>query len=430
MAFGEWQKRVLGGANRLMSQLGVPIAVDFGCASLKVLQIQGTETPSLVAAAALPTPEDLLHDHAKRLTFQIEALPKLIKSCGIKTKRAVCAIPSSQSFIRHLQLTLEPGGSTTALVKAALAQQLNCDPNGLVLRHIEVGQVGRTNKTEVICMAAARDLVGRLMDALKAAKLEPVGMHMECIAAIRAFDSITRREEDKNLTSLYLDMGAGTTNLMIAHGRDLVFTKNLPIGGRDLDATAARQLKVELKDARAERLKLAEIAPRPAAAATAEAKPAASGMAMLAAAMAKAGSPMNDNGAADTAVMEDRRTGQPAPGLTPELTRQPKVDFVGPKVDLTEVVESLTDEIAGCLRYHESVFPDRRVTRAIFMGGESRHLGLAQHIARTLRLPAQVADPMASVGRTGKEETPGVDFHRQQPGWAMVLGLCMSPTDL
>lgn len=427
MAFGDWQKRVLGGANRLMSQLGVPIAVDFGCASLKVLQIQGMESPTLVAAACLPTPEDLLHDHAKRLSFQIDALPKLVKSCGFKTKRAVCAIPSSQSFIRHLQLSIEPGVSVSSLVRATLAQQLNCDPAGLVLRHIEVGQVGRTNKTEVICMAAARDLVGRLMEALKAAKLEPVGMHMECIAAIRAFDSITRREEDKNLTSLYLDMGAGTTNLMIAHGRDLVFTKNLPIGGRDLDATAARQLKLELKEARFERLKLAEIARKPVVAA--EAKPSASGMAILAAAMAKAGGEAVP-GQNETAVMEDRRSGGLAPGLTPELTRQPKIEFVGPKIDLTEVVESLTDEIAGCLRYHESVFPDRRVTRAIFMGGESRHLGLAQHIARTLRLPAQVADPMASVGRTGKEETPGVDFRQPQPGWAMVLGLCMSPTDL
>ncbi len=119
-----------------------------------------------------------------------------------------------------------------------------------------------------------------------------------------------------------------------------------------------------------------------------------------------------------------------APGLSPEVTSQPKVMFQGPRVDLSEIVESLTDEISGCLRYHESIFPDRRVNRAIFMGGESRHLGLAQHIARTLRLPAQVADPMASVGRTGKEATPGVDFKLSQPGWAMVLGLCLSPTDL
>lgn len=427
MAIGDWQKRVLGGAKGLMNQLGMPIAIDFGCSSLKLLQVQGGDGPTLVAAACLPTPDDLLHDHAKRLAFQIEALPKLVKSCGFKTRRAVCAIPSSQSFVRHMQFSVEPGVSLAALVKTALGQQLGCDPSALVLRHIEVGQVGRTNKTEVICMAAARDLVGKLMNAMKAAKLEPVGMHMECTAAIKPFDAITRREEDANLTSVYLDMGAGTTNLMIAHGRNLVFTKNLPIGGRDLDAAAAKQLKVELGEARLERLKLTEVVqvapPPPAAAVATEPKPVESGFALLAAGLRK-------SEARATATLEDRRQGQPAPGLSADLTQHSRREFQGPRINLGETVEMLTDEIAGCLRYHEAVFPERRVNRAIFMGGESRHLGLAQHIARTLRLPAQVADPMAGVARTGKEATPGVDFRQPQPGWAMVLGLCMSPTDL
>jgi type IV pilus assembly protein PilM len=405
----------------------MPIAIDFGCSSLKLLQVQGGDGPTLVAAACLPTPDDLLHDHAKRLAFQIEALPKLVKSCGFKTRRAVCAIPSSQSFVRHMQFSVEPGVSLAALVKTALGQQLGCDPSALVLRHIEVGQVGRTNKTEVICMAAARDLVGKLMNAMKAAKLEPVGMHMECTAAIKPFDAITRREEDANLTSVYLDMGAGTTNLMIAHGRNLVFTKNLPIGGRDLDAAAAKQLKVELGEARLERLKLTEVVqvapPPPAAAVATEPKPVESGFALLAAGLRKSETRA-------TATLDDRRQGQPAPGLSEDLTQHSRREFQGPRINLGETVEMLTDEIAGCLRYHEAVFPERRVNRAIFMGGESRHLGLAQHIARTLRLPAQVADPMAGVARTGKEATPGVDFRQPQPGWAMVLGLCMSPTDL
>ena len=44
--------------------------------------------------------------------------------------------------------------------------------------------------------------------------------------------------------------------------------------------------------------------------------------------------------------------------------------------------------------------------------------------------PAQVADPMAGVARTGKEPTIGVDFRTSQPGWAMALGLSLCPTDL
>ena len=32
--------------------------------------------------------------------------------------------------------------------------------------------------------------------------------------------------------------------------------------------------------------------------------------------------------------------------------------------------------------------------------------------------------------RTGVEPASGVDFKRAQPGWAVALGLCLSPTDL
>jgi Tfp pilus assembly PilM family ATPase len=131
-----------------------------------------------------------------------------------------------------------------------------------------------------------------------------------------------------------------------------------------------------------------------------------------------------------TVLADDRRHGAVPKGLTPDLTSRPRMEFEPPKADLTEPLEILTDEIAMCLRYHEGVFPGRRVDRAIFFGGEARHLGLCQHIARTLRLPAQVADPMAGVARSGQESTPGVDFRNTQPGWAMTMGLCLCQTDL
>jgi Tfp pilus assembly PilM family ATPase len=101
-----------------------------------------------------------------------------------------------------------------------------------------------------------------------------------------------------------------------------------------------------------------------------------------------------------------------------------------PEPDLTEPLESLTDEIAMCLRYHASLFPGRKVERAIFVGGESRQIALCQHIARVLRLPARVADPLAQVARTGNEPCVGVDLGTPQPGWAVAYGLSLCPADL
>jgi type IV pilus assembly protein PilM len=423
MALVDSWRRVMGGAKGLAGSLaGFPIAIDFGAGALKVLQVASGEPLSLVAAACLPTPDDLLSDAGKRLAFQLEALPKLLKSAEFKTRRAVCAIPAPQAFCKHMQFQLEPGVTIPALVKSAIPAQLGCDPSALVFRHVEVGPIARTNKTEVIAMAAGRELVERLMRAVKECRLEPVGMHIEYSATLRAFDSITRREEDAKLTSLYLDIGAGSTKVVIAHGREMVFARTIDTGGRHLDALIAKQLKVGLGEARTHRLAMAEVV----------------GV-KRAKAPANVGGGMSDVGCANGADPADirhptsdidRRRGDVPPGFTPDLTAQPRISFEPPRADLSEPLEILTDEISMCLRYHESVFPERRVDRAIFFGGEARHLGLCQHIARTLRLPAQVADPMASVARGGTESTPGVDFRHSQPGWAMTLGLCLSPTDL
>jgi type IV pilus assembly protein PilM len=426
MRFNAWQQILKGKASNLIH--APPIAVDLGTGSMKILQVGPGDPPSLVAAACLDTPPELVHDAAKRLTFQLEALPGLIKSCEFKGRRAVCALPASRTFCKHMQFQQEPGIPLSTLIKAAIPAQLKCEPEALVFRHVEVGPVARSNKTEVICMAAAREMVERLMQAFKVARLEPVGMHSEFTAALRTFDSITRRAEDRELTSLYLDIGAGCTKVAMAHGRNLVFARMIDLGGRHLDAAVSRQLKLDIAEARKRRLQMTQLAksPTPSAAASPPGEARLTGrLAFLA-----QGGREEAREAAATATLEERREGKTLPGCTEDLTRAAPMGFEPPQADLSEPLEILTDEISMCLRYYESVFPDRRVDRAIFIGGEARHLGLCQHIARTLRLPAQVADPMARITRTGQEPVIGTDFTQSQPGWTVALGLCLCPTDL
>ena len=79
---------------------------------------------------------------------------------------------------------------------------------------------------------------------------------------------------------------------------------------------------------------------------------------------------------------------------------------------------------------HDDRWPGRRVGRTIFVGGESRHVGLCQHVARAIRAPAHVADPLARLVKPGAGACVGVNPDEAQPGWAVAMGLCASPTDL
>lgn len=398
------------GSLGVLRQSGLPIAIDFGTTALKVLQISAGQPPSLVAAVSRETPEQLLYDPAKRLRYQIGLLPEIVKAGGFKGRRAVCVIPHSETFCKHLQLPRVEGSALTAVVRSALAEQLEREESQIVFRHHEVTGVqrhsgGRT--TEVICMASSREFVSRLMQGLKAARLEPVGIHTEYMALLHAFDGIAQPESGEG-TTLYIDIGAAATRVLVSHGREMVFARTIESGGLRFDETVAKQLKYEFCEARRARLTLDSLMPG-----SGDDDAAGDGLALIAAGANRQVRPGEDGAALMAPVR--RSIGRAVE------TRRP---------DLTEPLEILADEISMCLRYHESLFPGRRVDRAVFLGGEARHKALCLHLAKMLRLPAHIADPMARIARSGKEPVTGVDLSVPQPGWTVALGACLSPMDL
>lgn len=374
----------LSSAARSIRPGQVPIGIDFGVSSLKLIQITGSEAPSLVAAAELMTPEDLLTDTAGRLRYQMEELPGLVKKAKFKSSRAACAIPASAMFCKHLQLAGGRDADWGSMVNQHVAHKMGCDPTALVCRH-EVVNESAAGKSEVIAFAAARGLVDKLMQAVKSAKLSAVGMHAEQHAAMRGVrPGISAAEADKPESELIIDLGRETTKVCIARGERMLFARVIEFGGRHLDEAVVRQTQCTPSSALGRRLQLTSLEP-----------------------------------AAD----REANAGGGAGGGTfvKAVTRQ---------ADLSEPMEILADEVGMCLRYHNAVSAKSPVTKIVFAGGEARHGAMCEELARRLRLPADVVDPLARIGRSGSERVSGVDFSEPQPGWAVAVGLCLCPTDL
>ncbi|MCA9294576.1 MAG: hypothetical protein KDA20_12255 [Phycisphaerales bacterium] len=404
-----------------------PIAIDFGVASLKVLQITGDDPPQMVCAAQLHTPDELLGDDAGRMSFQLQGLGKLLRAGSFKGKRAVCSIPATNTFA-HMFLVPATGMSASEAVRQQLVTTAQLDPRQLILRDIEVAEVVRRNGKfkAMLCIAMPRDIVMQHMDAIRRCKLETVGVHSEHLALARAFDPITQRAEDEDLHSLYIDLGYGRTKVILAKGGDPAVAKTVPIGGRDLDVIAARLNSGSIAQARAARR------------AGGEADPAFPGhwpelyahFAAAAQMSADAAEQMElEGGGTATATMEDRRVG----GMPEHHTPVPEVDAESmtsaPKPPACEALRTLTEEAALAISYHQQLFPGQKLGRCVLVGGEARQVGLCQHLAAALELPFEVANPIGIVDHSGARCVE-VSFEEPQPGWAVPLGLCGSATDL
>ncbi len=387
-----------------------PIGVDFGVGSLKVLQIEHGAKPALIAAAEIETPSEYRTDPSERMAFQIDALSGLISGGGFKGNRVALSIPVGQTLCKPLRVQKTPGISTNALVQGALAVQLGCDLNDIVYRFVEVCEVSgeKGSRTEVICFATARRLVDRMVRGCRNAKLEPVGIQNQFAANASAMKLVA--QEGDGSAVLCIDIGAGSTKVVITHKGKIVFAKNIDVGGGHFDEMVAAQLGISFEQAHNRRIEMDEFAAvgssYRAVASVDEAPDEGSGFAILSAALRRDGAEASQRSASATQVEQSG------------------------EVDLSEPLEILTDEIGMSLRYHQSVFPDERISQALFVGGEASHTALSRYIAKVVKVPAKVVNPLASVSRTGAEPTGGVDTGESLPGWSVALGLCLCPTDL
>ena len=377
--------RSLMGIRLLTGQVS-PIVVDFGHASVKVLQVTGGASPELVAAAELPIPEDRRDDDEARDRFVSERLPPVLRNRGFKGRRVVVSPHAASTSIEHLQLATTEGVEPAEQVRLQMQSRL-AGVGDLVVRSWHVGEVHRDEglRHEHICVAIERRRVMRLVEMFRRLRMNVVGVHDGLGAMVRAFGHLHRRESDAERRTVYIDLGHAHTGLAITRGTGIVFAKSMPTGGRDLLDLASSVGPLE----------------EPA---SVEA--------------ASAAAPSRNGGA--VSVAEDRR----GDGVPDELRR--RIPASAPPVVADDALEHLRHEVAMCLRYHATLFPDEPAERVIFVGGEARRTEVCQTLARALRLPAQLGDPLARLGgldRAGLAEGP-------HPGWAVACGLSVSPTDL
>jgi type IV pilus assembly protein PilM len=387
-----------------------PIGVDFGGGSMKVAQLDLTgDRPRLIAAAMEPMPEGFEGDEHDRLRLQASSLPRLLKGLGFKGKRAVGSLGSWSTIAQPIRVAGKKGEIGEDVILGELARMTGEDPFALVARWWHVGAAGKpgTKETDVVCVACPRRMVDEHIEAIRSARLDPVALHAEHVALVRAFDPITRRTTDHDLSSLYVDIGATTTKVVIARGRDLLFARTVDVGTRDMDVGA-----MESSEACGPSGPGTTHEPEPEPAEPLDPD-----------------RPLMAPGAARPAPGEgsepDRRRGATPPGALELAEREsPEPAALG------DAERTLCDDVGLSIRYHGAACPGAALDRVVFVGGGAGSPALCSRIARTLRVSAAVADPLRGLEGARDASMRGVDLADATPGWATAIGLCLAPTAL
>jgi len=440
---------MLGFVQNWLAPRANPIGVDFGSDCLRLAQVQlvGNDY-QLIAAASADVPSHVRNDPAARLAFFTETTRDLLAQGNFRGRSAILGLPASTLFVQHLRL---PKMTDDALKKSLAWEsrgKLPIDPSQALLRHLVAGDVYQDQepRSEVIVMAASRELVNQFLIAAAKAKLDVVGMNVEPKALIDCFQHVYRRKSDSDVTNMFVDIGSVGTRAIVSRGGKIHFVRHIPLGGEHLNRAVALSLGVSADEAKLMRIKLC--AQQPAMDETREKKQVTDPDARIennftATHTAESGlthsagadrpSQVSETPFAHTAsAVATQVTGRAMHG-SPASSHTPYTDTAATSSGAVEqasfdALNNLTDELDLCRRYHEATFPSMPVDRLVFVGGESKHRTLCQHIARGMGLAAQLGDPMVRMGRVSQIGIEsGIDRRQPQPNWAVAIGLSLGP---
>ncbi len=351
---------------KLLKSRVLPIGVDLGTSSVKVVQLRHVHGQlELLAAAGAEVPRPFRDDQAKRMEFFADYLHSLLKNKDFQGRQCAMSLPATSTFVEHVRIAAMPAAEMRRALRWELEGKLPFDYADAVVRHVVAGQIRgeREANQEVIVLAASRDVVEAHLQLVRRTKLEVVALNVEPCAILQCFARLFQRADDTRRVTLFLDLGQAVTQVVIARGPDLAFARNLMFGATHIDAAAAEAAGITEEQANKLRLEAAS--------------------------------------SADSASQAE-----------------------GVYSAAADVVAELGEEVMKCIRYFEATFPSDSIERVVFLGGQALDKHLCQTLAQRLNMPAQIGDPFARIGNAeGVKLSIGLDRRQAQPAWAVAVGL-------
>jgi type IV pilus assembly protein PilM len=200
-------------------------------------------------AAAAPLEPGIIRDgEVADVEGLADALKALYRSNKGLNKRVRVGLANQKIVVRVIDLPyLEDPNEIDAAVRFHAQDQLPMPLDHAVLDHqrldVVTDETGRRQR--VLLVAARREMVERVLAALRAAGLKPEGIDLSAFAMVRALHRAPTEDEPV----LYLSIG-GLTNLAVARGTSCTFARASGTGVEALATDLAERSRLTLEHAR------------------------------------------------------------------------------------------------------------------------------------------------------------------------------------
>jgi type IV pilus assembly protein PilM len=225
------------------------VGLDIDPSAVTAAQVHVNGRLTITRAAMTPLEPGIVRDgevtDGDGLSAALRALYK--EQPGLN-KRVRIGVASQKIVVRVMELpVLGAPKELAAAVRFQAQDQLPMPLDSAVLdfQPLDVVDTGAGPRQRVLLVAARRDMVDRLLRAVRNAGLRPEGIDLSAFAMVRALQAPDTGDDPV----LYLAIG-GVTNLAVAHGTMCQFTRVAGSGHEGMAVELAERRALTLEHAR------------------------------------------------------------------------------------------------------------------------------------------------------------------------------------
>lgn len=232
------------------------IGIDISSSSIKLVELSGSRDGKMtLERAAMERLEKgwVSEGNIENFDEVADALRRVVKKSGTRTKQAAMALPASAVITR--KIVLPSGLSEEELeiqVESEASHYIPFSLDEVSLDFCEIGPSKHSSDdVEILIAASRKDKVEDRVGLAEAAGLKAVVLDVESFASKQAVTRLAKtwpKASELPIVALF-EIGASNSSLLVLQGEDILFERDQSFGGSQLTQSIARHYGISFEEA-------------------------------------------------------------------------------------------------------------------------------------------------------------------------------------
>lgn len=229
------------------------IGLDIGTNSIKMCELDVSRSgATLLSFGIAPTPSNTINGgEISNPQVMSAAIKNILAELGTRRRNVAIGMWGTAVIVKRISIPKMDAKLVREQLKWEAEQYIPFDVNEITLSHHILPFASSSDTMDVLLIAAQNDIVARYVGSVEGAGCNCSVLDVSGFALANLYEFNYGRQRD---VVVLLNIGAGVSNFIVLNQGEVIFSRDIPVGGAAITNEIHKEMGVTLQEAEALKL--------------------------------------------------------------------------------------------------------------------------------------------------------------------------------